>query len=571
LVRSSRRRLPSASLTASVNCFTLTTVPINLAIPPPPQKKNKNKKKSTFYSTQALTLIEKGFLKPLLRIASGCSVAIELAKEETSGSNSNSSTTTNVLLEIASSTLALQTILYATSSTEEISNLCVETLLDLNSIPRLVELILDLPSDVTKLSKSSKKIINTTLSILANLTRTERGSLELVGSTLPEEAVYKNRVEHLRPEDKEKAKNKNNELTQNNNTTNNNTNNTDNDEHTRIKPSMELLLDRFMKNNPYNAVRTDDTKESIDLTLLDIDEWDTALFESDPYQHFASLLMNATQVTGGRQFITRIPKVKNINNTGNSKDDKQPKSILEKLLPILREKTFYNSNSINSNSNSNSNSNGTSSNPFRRRGISGMIRNIAVDQKENSWWLLNICNVLTPLLLPLMGPEHLDISEKLNMDPDLWLYGPDQIRDLDSITRLYCVETILTLLATGRNSRKFITSNQTYIILKKCDAIEECELVSDRILECITLLRRDEDINIKEGGTPSSSVSVSGNGENTTDTNDEDGDDEDDTVDDIDIDTNKKIAGLLEGPSPSTQIKLNNVNYDDDTDFDEVD
>merc|ERR1712166_1285552 len=153
--------------------------------------------------TQALTLIEKGFLKPLLRIASGCSVAIELAKED----NSNSSTTTNVLLEIASSTLALQTILYATSSTEEISNLCVETLLDLKAIPRLVELILDLPSDITKLSKSSKKIINTTFSILANLTRTERGSLELVGSTLPEEAVY-NKKEEIRPEEKEKEKEK---------------------------------------------------------------------------------------------------------------------------------------------------------------------------------------------------------------------------------------------------------------------------------------------------------------------------------------------------------------------------
>merc|ERR1712166_1336139 len=177
--------------------------------------------------TQALTLIEKGFLKPLLRIASGCSVAIELAKED----NSNSSTTTNVLLEIASSTLALQTILYATSSTEEISNLCVETLLDLKAIPRLVELILDLPSDIKKLSKSSKKIINTTFSILANLTRTERGSLELVGSTLPEEAVYNNKKEIIRPEDKEAEKAKQKLMMENNN---------EMYEHTRIKPSMEL-------------------------------------------------------------------------------------------------------------------------------------------------------------------------------------------------------------------------------------------------------------------------------------------------------------------------------------------
>jgi hypothetical protein len=459
-------------------------------------------------------------------------VAIELAKEDNSNS---SSSTTNVLLEIASSTLALQTILYATSSTEEISNSCVETLLDLKAIPRLVELILDLPSCITKLSKSSKKIINTTFSILANLTRTERGSLELVGSTLPEEAVYSNKV--IRPEEKEKEKAKQKLMMENNEMY----------EHTRIKPSMELLLDRFMKNNPYNnaVMMTDDSSPPIiDLTLLEMKEWDSVLYESDPYQHFASLLMNATQVTGGRQFITRIPKVTNLHNTGNSQDDTQPKSVLERLLPILREST---NSTIRNSSNT--------SNPFRRRGIAGMIRNITVDQKENAWWLLNICHVLTPLLLPLMGPESLELNEKVNMDPDLWLQGPDQIRDLDSITRLYCVESILTLLATGRNSRTFITSNQTYIVLKKCDAIEENEVVSDRIGECIILLRRDNDINIQEGGTSGTS--------NENETNDEDENTNDE--DDIDI-----IDTIVKGPTSSTQIKLNTINYEDE-DFDQVD
>merc|ERR1719215_2262683 len=109
------------------------------------------------------------------------------------------------------------------------------------------------------------------------------------------------------------------------------------------------------------------------------------------------------------------------------------------------------------------------------------------------------------------------------MDPDLWLQGPDQIRDLDSITRLYCVESILTLLATGRNSRQFMTSNQTYIVLKKCDAIEDNELVSDRIGECITLLRRDHDINIQEGGS-----STNENDTNENNTNEDDIDDIDD-------------------------------------------
>merc|ERR1712166_251692 len=219
-------------------------------------------------------------------------------------------------------------------------------------------------------------------------------------------------------------------------------------------------------------------------------------------------------------------KVTNIHNTGNSQDDTQPKSVLERLLPILREST---NNTIRCNSNSNT------SNPFRRRGIAGMIRNITVDQKENAWWLLNICHVLTPLLLPLMGPESLTLEEKVNMDPDLWLQGPDQIRDLDSTTRLYCVESILTLLATGRNSRQFMTSNQTYIVLKKCDAIEENEAVSDRIQECITLLRRDNDINIQEGGSNTNENDADNEEENTND------------EDDIDI-----IDTIVKGPTSST-------------------
>ncbi|OEU08182.1 hypothetical protein FRACYDRAFT_271785 [Fragilariopsis cylindrus CCMP1102] len=152
-----------------------------------------------------------------------------------------------------------------------------------------------------------------------------------------------------------------------------------------------------------------------------------------------------------------------------------------------------------------------------------------------------------------MGPESLELNEKVNMDPDLWLQGPDQIRDLDSITRLYCVESILTLLATGRNSRQFMTVHQTYIVLKKCDAIEENEVVSDRIGECITLLRRDPDINIQEGGTSSTN-------ENDTNENDTNEDDEDD----IDI-----IDTIVKGPTSSTQIKLN-IDYEDE-DFDQVD
>lgn len=455
-----------------------------------------------------MTLIEKGFLKPLLKIASGASIAIESAKEEQQQNNNN-----NALMEIASSVLSLQTILYGTSSTEEIANTCVEYLLDLNAIPRLVELIMDLPPDSSRFTNSTKKIINTTLSILANLTRTERGAIELVGTTLPEEAVYNNDT----IDDEEKRQESTNDE--------DGVNNNDDDKHVRIKPSMELLLDRFM-NNGYNPGNNSDD-DVVDLSVLEPNEWDTALYPYDPYQHFASLLMNATQVKGGRRFVTRIPR---------SKINVPTKSILQKLLPTLRENVHQNSY-----------------NPFRRRGISGMIRNIILDPetgKDNAWWLLNICGVLTPLLMPLMGPEELSYDEKKGMDPDLWLdsssslSGQQRQRDYDEITRLYCVESILALLATGRQSRKYIRNAQTYTVLKICDLSEDSELISDRIAECVNFLRRDEE-GAKVG---SSDEQIYGTDTTTTD-------------------TTKAVSGLLEaGPSPSVQIKV-----DDDENFDDVD
>ena len=459
-------------------------------------------------------MIEKGFLKPLLKIASGAAVAIDIAKEDHAQTG-----TINVLLEIASSTLALQTLLYVTSSTEEIVNTCVDYLLDLHAIPRLVELILDLPSQATTLSTSSKKIINTALSILANLTRTERGALELVGTTLPDEAVYATTAGGEEEE------------------VENHTNEDDKDKHVRIKPSMELLLDRFM-NNPYRYNNTnsasgndDDTgntggddDDDIGLSLLEPHEWDAVTFQYDPYQHFASILMNATQVKGGRQFLMRIPRSSTtsvaVPAASAAAAPPPPKSVLQKLIPIISNKL-------------------QDSNPFRRRGIAGMIRNLILDPetgKNNAWWFLNICGILTPLLLPLMGSEELTLKEKTGMDPDLWLETDTQHRDYDVTTRLYCVESVLALLATGFQSRKFIRQAQAYTVLKICDLSEDSELISDRIAECVNFLRRDEE-NSVEGSS-------------------------DDQI--YGADPKPVIAGLLEA-GPSTQIKV------DDDDFDDVD
>lgn len=441
---------------------------------------------------QAFGLVEAGVLKPILRIASGASLAIESANREEGSEASNQ----NLLLELAASTLALQTLLYATSASEELANAVVDQLLDHRAVGRLVELVLDLPSDTKQLSKSSKKIINTALAILSNLTRTERGATELVGTTLPDEAVYNSGKIEKSPEKSDDDETPSNTKPSEN----------ENDKHVRIKASMELLLDRFVRNQP-------EKNTSVDLTVLEPNEWDAAMCVMDPYQHFAALLMNATQVKAGRKFATRIPR--------DSSED-QPQSVLQRLLPVLQEKSQH-------------------SNPFRRRGIAGMVRNCCLDTKENAWWLLNICKVLTPILMPLMGPEDMSFDDKKGMDPDLWLDGPDQVRDIDAVTRLYCVESVLALLATGRASRKTIRLAKTYMVLKTCDLAEPSEEVSEKISECVNFLRRDE-----EGTYEGSS-------------------DKQVYFEEEDEEENKRISGLLEA-GPSTTIAPPS-----DEDFDGVD
>lgn len=172
----------------------------------------------------------------------------------------------------------------------------------------------------------------------------------------------------------------------------------------------------------------------------------------DQWQNVAGVLMNLTQVEGGRQFVTRI-------STG----------VLEKLLPQLR-----------------------SDNVVRRRGIAGVVKNICFT-KENSFWLLHEIGIMKLLLYPLAGPEELDLDDRVGMDPELWLEGPDKVREPDSQVRLLLVEAVLLLLTSGRNSREFIRKQRAYVILKSADMVEESEQIGEKINECVQFLRRDED------------------------------------------------------------------------------
>jgi hypothetical protein len=288
---------------------------------------------------------------------------------------------------------------------------CVEELLEVGGLDRCMEILLTNP---TGDKQKWRDRVNLSMSLVVNITRTEQGAVKLVGRSLPEEAVQKS--ETLPP-----------------------------------KPTLELLLARFL-----NASYLETTNyKAIADNAVELDS-----NTGDPFQHFAAVLMNATQTEQGRAFLMKLHY---------SNDKNTSTSVLQRLLPELR-----------------------SPNPIRRRGIAGTIRNCCQD-RDSVWWILHEVKLTKHLLYPLAGPEELDTDEKQGLDPDLWLQGPDKERETDYLTRFLLVQAILILCSSGRKAREQLRLERVYVVLKWADMVEENEDVSDAINECVQFLRRDED------------------------------------------------------------------------------
>jgi hypothetical protein len=255
--------------------------------------------------------------------------------------------------------------------------------------------------------------INCALSILANITRAEKGAVIFLNSTTSSK------------EDDEITVN----MKENRNTC-------------RNKQSMKLLLLRFLGCNATQNMSTSSKNYE------------------DAYQQVASILLNITQTESGRKFVMRQQK--------HYSNSTQEKSVLESILPQLR-----------------------SCNRIRRHGIAGTVKNCCFDS-ESAYWLLNHVGILTHLLYPLAGPEELEMEEKVGMDPELWLEGPDKVREPCSSIRLLLVDAILLLCASGRQSRNYLRTHRTYVIIKMADMVEDNEEVGDQMDQVVQFLRRDE-------------------------------------------------------------------------------
>ena len=323
------------------------------------------------------------------------------------------------------------------------TNQCIADLLQAGGLNRMLEIVLSSSLSNNNDKQQWNKRVNYAMSLLANMTRTEEGAVELVGRTLPEQAV-------LSSDDSEPKQ-------------------------LPTKPTMELLLARFL--NPAYSHQNETTAKTADYydTLLEDTSAEAALDSdpNDPYQHFAAVLMNSTQTEAGRRFVLKIHH----HGDDDRKDKKKNSSesaasstytVLQKLLPQLK-----------------------SPNPVRRRGIAGTLRNCCLE-RDSAWWYLNVVKLTKHLLYPLAGPEELDIDEKQGLDVDLWIQGPDKKREPDHLTRLFLVESILLLCTTGRASRETLRLERAYVILKWADMVEQHEDVSERIYDIVNFLRRDE-------------------------------------------------------------------------------
>lgn len=345
-------------------------------------------------------------------------------------------------------TNALMTLVQLSSSGTGSAQQCVEDLLDCKGVNRMTEIALSHRTDVRAGAGEDgdtiwRKRVNYALALLANMTRTERGAIELSGFRMPMEAVPSSNNDQ--PSGRTAGGDGGGD---------GGTNEGDDAAANLLpsKPTLALLTSRFLSDVYLNK----------DAVTVDMTADEIASRHNDPYQNFAAVLMNATQVEQGRQFVMKL-------HQSSTNKNAAPTSILQTILPQLR-----------------------STNPLRRRGTAGTIKNCCFD-RDSSFYLLHTLHLTPKLLYPLTGPEELDMEDKTGMDPDLWLEGPDKVRERDRVTRLLLVEALLLLCAGGRRGREELRLQKVYVVLKNMDMVEECEEVSERISECVQFLRRDED------------------------------------------------------------------------------
>ncbi|KAJ7921208.1 hypothetical protein B0H13DRAFT_2230631 [Mycena leptocephala] len=100
-------------------------------------------------------------------------------------------------------------------------------------------------------------------------------------------------------------------------------------------------------------------------------------------------------------------------------------------------------------------------------------------------------NALPCLLLPLAGPEELDLEDQEKLPDALQFLPPTKTREPDSAIRLIHVETLLLLCHT-RLGRDYLREHGVYEIVRVAHENETVDKISEHIERLVTLLKGDE-------------------------------------------------------------------------------
>ncbi|KAH7885751.1 hypothetical protein F5I97DRAFT_1875120 [Phlebopus sp. FC_14] len=100
-------------------------------------------------------------------------------------------------------------------------------------------------------------------------------------------------------------------------------------------------------------------------------------------------------------------------------------------------------------------------------------------------------DALPYLLLPLAGPEELDLEDQEKLPSALQFLPSSKKREADSVLRLTHVETLL-LLCTTRWGRDYLRANGVYEIVRGAHLEETVDKVSEHIERLVQLVKGDE-------------------------------------------------------------------------------
>lgn len=236
-------------------------------------------------------LIANGVIAPLCRLSS--------ISHETSGTN------------------ALATLVHLSSSGTGSAQQCVEDILDYKGVSRMTEIALSNAGSSSRNRKASigggygggdsavemewRKRVNYAMALFANITRMERGAIELSGFRMPVEAV---------PSSTTATANASNGVEEDElgGGGDEKTNEEDDVSSSLLpsKPTLDLLTARFLS-TVYRHVAADTGSSTVTTPPPTTTAEELAANHDDPYQNFAAVLMNATQVEQvSLQYIVRV-------------------------------------------------------------------------------------------------------------------------------------------------------------------------------------------------------------------------------------------------------------------------